>query len=69
MKYDDLEEYWKFYGFLSLTDWTYFYILPSITIVRNEIRYGGPTFRISIGWLGFHFSWLWIQFVKKKEEK
>lgn len=48
--------------FHFVTDWKWFYILPTFVIQRDEIHIAPKTFRIVIHLWGWHISWLWTDY-------
>ena len=44
--------------FRYIKDWEYFFVLPTIVFTINERIYYEKNIRVSIHWLGWHFSWL-----------
>ena len=50
----------KFRFYDGFTDWKWLYIIPTVNLIWNEPMYTVKTFRVSIHWLGWHLSWLWI---------
>lgn len=39
----------------------YFYILPTIALAFNDLRYVQKTFQIEFRWLVFHARLLWVK--------
>lgn len=50
----------KFVQFEFIPDWGWFYPIPTICFVKDEKVYYLRNFRISIHWLGWHASWVWL---------
>lgn len=59
----------KFNGFRTLTDWKWFFVLPAVIININEPIFCVLTTRISLHWLGWHCSWLWIEKERVNERR
>lgn len=52
----------KFKRFYRLSDWSWFFLIPEVIFRSDEPNYCPKhTFRVSIHWLGWHISWLWIK--------
>ena len=54
-----------FKRFQFKTDWEWLVITPSVILVKNGYSFHDKNFRLSVHWLGWHLSWLWIA----KEDK
>lgn len=50
----------KFYRFQYITNWEYFFIVPTISLTKNDLIYMNKNFRVAFHWLGWHMSWLWM---------
>ena len=51
----------KFYGFQFLAAWDWIAVIPTVIITINEQIYYEKNLRVSLHWLGFHWSWRWIE--------
>ena len=57
----------KFRKFYYITDWEWFFIIPTIEIVKNEPQYFDKNFSIKFHCFGFHFKWFFIKEGKEAE--
>jgi len=51
----------QFKRFQFMTDWEWLVLIPTIQLIRNEQIYMDKNFRVSLHWLGWHLSWLWVE--------
>ena len=51
----------KFIRFQFKIAWDMIVIIPTVTLTINELYYGYlKNVRLSVHWLGWHLSWLWL---------
>ena len=51
----------KFIQFQFMRAWDWIVIIPTIILSTNNLQYRSKNFRLSIHWLGWHLSWLWLE--------
>ena len=54
----------KFWRFKFMQDLNWIFILPTITIIRNEQIYRDENFSITVHWLCWHCKWQWFKHIK-----
>ena len=50
----------KFKRFWFMNDWTWIFIIPTITFIKDEVIYCRKNCGITFDWLGWHFKWQWM---------
>ena len=51
----------KFERFRFMYDKNWIFVLPTITIIRNEQIYRYDNISITVHWLCWHFKWQWMK--------
>lgn len=51
----------KFDRYTFMSDWEWFFLLPTIAVIRRDRVLAVDNVSITIHWLGWHFRWRWIE--------